>query len=341
MERVSELIMRSAQHLGGGEILLLNPPRDRCFQSLAEMGGKVQIFTQDFGDFAWLKEKGADVDFGVVPSPAPQIRDIVFIQPRERARLHMLLHALAATISPTARLWLAGENRAGIKSSAKHLRTYFEKVVKTDSARHCTLFGAERPRPVDPFSLADYADSWSLPCMGGTIKLSSLPGTFARGTLDPGTKLLLACLEDLSVSDRVLDFACGNGVIGLALLMKNPSIALTLLDNSALALESTRRSLAFNQRKAELLASDGLSDLRGRFDWIVSNPPFHRGVAHDLGIVEQFCAGAAKFLTKEGRILLVCNHHLPYPGWLKTRFNQVETLRSNREFKVILATGIK
>jgi 16S rRNA (guanine1207-N2)-methyltransferase len=139
----------------------------------------------------------------------------------------------------------------------------------------------------------------------------------------------------------VLDFACGSGVIGLSLLCLNPEIELTMLDTSALAIESTRRSLLRNDRQATVVASDGLSELNGKYDWIISNPPFHRGIENELGIARNFFGDAGQFLQKTGKLLLVCNHHLPYPAWLKAFFSKVEIVKASRGFKVIMASGIR
>ena len=167
----------------------------------------------------------------------------------------------------------------------------------------------------------------------------SLPGTFAHGSLDKGSELLLDTAAELKPSGRVLDFACGNGVIGLSLLSLDPTLDMTMLDTSALALESARLSLRCNGREATLVASDGLSELNGQFNWIISNPPFHRGVENELDIAHKFFSEAGHFMQKTGRILLVCNHHLPYPAWLQADFTHVETIKANRAFKVILASG--
>ena len=339
MERVSQLILRNEELFLTGQILLVNPPQDSCYATLTGADRKVSIFSQDFGDYSWLKSSGADAEFGLFPVPASTAQDVILILPRERARLDMMLHALASSMAPESLLWLAGENRSGIKSSGKRLQPYFQSVSRVDNARHCTLLKACNPSPPDQFDLESYKKSWSLAFSGNEFTIISLPGTFAHGKLDQGTRLLLEYLEELKPSGSILDFACGNGVIGLSLLSLDPAVRLTSLDVSALALESTRRSLSANDLEATVLASDGLSDLEGSFDWVISNPPFHRGIRNDLDIAKSFFANAGTSLTKTGKILLVCNHHLPYTKWLKEYFTRVEVVRNNREFKVILASG--
>jgi len=337
---VSQLIVRNTEQFRTGQVLLINPPRDSCCSRLSQDQRQVNVFSQDFADYNYLNSSGVKVEFGLIPSVASTAQDIVLILPREREHLEMLLHALSSSMPPQSILWLVGENRSGIKSSVQRLSSYFKTVSKVDNARHSTLLRACKPTPLNPFDLERYKKTWPLAIEGKQINIVSLPGTFAHGKLDRGTRLLLDTLEELRPTGQVLDFACGSGVIGLSLLHLHPAIGLTLLDVSAPALESARSSLRVNDMEATVLASDGLSHLDGRFDWIISNPPFHRGIRNDLDIARNFFAHAGNFLVETGNILLVCNLHLPYIAWLRDYFTRVEVVRTGWGFKVILATGI-
>jgi 16S rRNA (guanine1207-N2)-methyltransferase len=338
MENVSELLLRNAARFRQAELLLVNPPRDSGFRALAESGRTVRLFTQDFGDYRWLRAAGAMVEFGVVPETVPAGSDLVLTQPRERDRLNLLLHALACALPENGTLWLAGEIRTGIKSAGKNLAPFFQSAHKADNARHCVLFEARNPQPAKPFLLADYETTWTPPPPFDAVRLVSLPGTFAHGRLDPGTRLLLEALAEQQPSGRVLDFGCGNGVIGLTLMQRGACREMVFLDTSAPALESVRRSLEANGLQADVVPSDGLGAVTGRFDWIVSNPPFHRGAVHDLDTARRFFGEAGRHLHETGKMLLVYNQHLPYPSWLKTHFSRVDIVRANREFRVALVS---
>jgi 16S rRNA (guanine1207-N2)-methyltransferase len=189
-----------------------------------------------------------------------------------------------------------------------------------------------------PFDLDGSASVWPVEFRGRRIEVVSLPGVFAHGRLDGGSRLLLEYLESVRPAGTVLDFACGSGVIACSLLAADPEISATLLDVSATALESSKRTLSINGLTARILASDGLSELDGRYDWIVSNPPFHRGVSSDLDIAARFFARAGTFLAVGGRIVIVCNRHLPYQGWLQEHFEQVDCVEVTGEFRLICAT---
>jgi len=337
VEAVSQVILRNESRLAAGPVLLINPPRDGLAVQLAREGRSVRCLTQDFGDFRWLESAGADVAFGVSPQPERNERTIILRLPREKDLLGLLLHAIADRMDPAAALWLVGENRAGIKSAPRHVRKYFEGVTVLDSARHCGLLEAVGATVDLPFDPADYAVGWSIGYAGREIHLRSLPGVFAHGRLDRGTALLLEVLDSLKPGARILDFACGCGIVGAALLATNESARVTLLDSSALAIESSRMTLAANGLHAKVLPSDGLNELEASYDWIISNPPFHRGIANDLDVAAEFFRRAGTFLAENGKIVVVFNRHLPYIRWLQSAYDRVDRLAENEEYTVLQA----
>lgn len=341
MESTSQLILRNEARLPSGPMLLIDAPRDGLLQQLQGPERAVRVSTQDFGSFRWFRAGGAEAAYEAVPTLAGDERTIILNLPREKERLEMLLYAVASQMSAGARLWLVGENRAGIKSAGRYLQLAFERVATLDKARHCGLLEAAGSLSGTSFNADDYTREWRVTHSGHEIRLHTLPGVFAHGRLDGGTALLLEALEGLQPSGRVLDFACGSGVVGLALLAAaERELQLTLLDSSALAIESARRSLTASGLDAQavtLLPSDGLCELGpgARFDWIVSNPPFHRGVRTDLDVAAGFFRHAGTFLAENGRMVIVFNRHLPYAPWLQSAFQSVERLAESGEFTVM------
>lgn len=337
VENVSQLILRHRSSLPEVPIEMVGPAADGLFREIATPSRPVRLATDRYGVFKTLGHMGADVRFEPWATSTDSSACIILNLPREKARLAMRLHEASTRLAPGGRLFLAGANRAGIKSSPRVLDQFFFRVEKRDSARHCTLFEAFDTRSGTPFDPNDYEHRWTLDILGASVQIASLPGVFAHGRLDSGSALLLDSLQALDPRGRILDFACGAGVIGLALLATGASREVTLLDDSAVALECARRSLELNNLQADRLASDGLTEVSGRYDWIVSNPPFHQGVDNDLDVARAFFRGAGTFLTENGRICVVFNRHLPYGRWLRESFNRVEILTQNREFTVLSA----
>jgi 16S rRNA (guanine1207-N2)-methyltransferase len=336
LEAVSQLILRNRAQLPEGPLLLLNPEPDELFRELGAPDRPVHVSTGSRAVYTALRDLGADIRHEAHPASRAAASLVVLVLPREKDRLAMLLHAAGNCLERGGRLWLAGPNRAGAKSAPSTMKRYFDDVVKRDAARHCSLFEASGPNRDEPFSLDDYARSWRLYDHGP--RLVSLPGVFASQRLDPGSSLLLKTFEGDLPRGRLLDFGCGSGVLAIALMTASAAIDPVLLDDSALALESARLGLEKNGLRGRLVASNGLTELRGTYDWIISNPPFHRGVDHDLDIAADFFRRAGTFLAENGRIRVVFNRHLPYEAWLRKAFGRVERISADRSFTVLQAS---
>lgn len=344
MTPVSQLIWRNRSRLDDARpALLVAPPADDLGVRLQGDGLEPDLLCLSYAAHRRTTDAGLDSRFGLEPPPGIKWPQIILVQPREKALLDLLLDLCRSVLEPGGTLWLAGENRAGIKSAGKRLALHFSRWHKVDSARHCTLFRAEDPASEDPFSLDAHDTNWPLDVAGSKLTVHSLPGVFAHGRLDAGTRLLLETLSAPptaeTVSGRMLDFACGSGVIGAVLASLCPVTELTLLDDFAPALESARRTLEANGLKGRLVASDGMTELLGesqdaRFDRVVSNPPFHRGVAQQLDTAQRFIRDSRRVLAPGGRLCLVANAHLPYGRWLSELYGDVQVIASDRAYNI-------
>jgi len=248
----------------------------------------------------------------------------------------MLLDCAASLLADDGILWLAGENKAGIKSADKALTSRFAGFKKLDSARHCTLYEAKLPLQ-QSFSPAAYREEWLLNCNKVELKVASYPGVFAHGRLDAGTALLLETLAGLSFNGNILDFGCGAGVLGAYIATTCEAARVTFLDSSALALQACEETLAANHLNGSVMASDGLSEVRHSYDLVISNPPIHAGVKTDNQLSLRLLETVHEHINPGGRLILVANRHLPYENWLSQNFQQFEELATNRHFKVVAA----
>lgn len=263
-------------------------------------------------------------DFAAWPVFNAETR-VILAQPKAHERLAFLLDRLAAQLATPVECWLIGPAKGGIKGALKHLEARATNVTLRDSARHCKLYSGML-QPAQP------GDGW-LSFQAGDFTLHSLPGIFNHGHLDEGTALLL---EDIKAGplagNKMLDAGCGAGVLALHLAALGHQV--TALDISATALAACRRNLADHQFVATVQAGDLLDEVQGRFHAIVSNPPFHAGMARDITLARRLIEQSRAHLTSNGELRLVANRNLPYHDWLEAAFRQVEISRENSRFRV-------
>jgi len=339
MHNISQIIERNLHRRAStGNGLWINPEKDPTWRDAERSCLSLEILCQDYGAFLFHQQSGGDVQFAAFPVEGkPAYSWIILNLPRQKALLRMLLDYAASLLDDGGVLWLAGENKAGIKSSEKVLKTCFERVGKLDNARHCTLYEAALPLNRNNFDPGIYREKWMLGCGSNDLRVASYPGVFAHGRLDSGTALLLEQLADLDFSGDILDFGCGAGVIGACIANQHEDVNVTFLDTSALALKSCEETLAANQLGGHLLPSDGLSEVKQTYDMIISNPPIHAGVRTDNRMSMRLLESVQKHLRPGGRLVLVANRHLPYERWLSDGFHRVTELAKNKHFKVIVA----
>ena len=339
MFTVSQIIERNLSRrkseLSG---LWINPANDEAWQTVKGACSTLKLFSQDFTVYRSLKSAGTDVSFSAFPAANEgKYQWIIVNLPRQKALLSMVLDCAASMLANDGVVWLAGENKAGIKSAVKYLKLYFGQVRKLDNARHCTLFEASEVLEPSPFDPLPYKQEWSLHCENRELSIASYPGVFAHGRLDAGTRLLLEAMADLKIEGDVLDFACGAGVIGACIAAGNTQASLTLLDSNAIALRACEETLKLNRLDGIVLPSDGLSEIRESYDLVISNPPIHTGVKTDNHLGMHLLESVFDHIKPAGMLIMVANIHLPYEKWLSSRSRHCTVLASNDNYKVILA----
>ena len=182
-------------------------------------------------------------------------------------------------------------------------------------------------------------ESFDIEVADTAVQVRSLPGVFSHGRLDAGTRLLLETLAKEKVQGEVLDFGCGAGIIGSWLGNRHPGCQLSLLDTEAMALESSRQTLTANDLEGQVIASHGLGAVSGKYDWIISNPPFHEGVKTRYDVTEAFLADCRRHLGRGGQLRIVANSFLKYAPLIKQAFGHCQELARRDGFTIYGATA--
>lgn len=168
------------------------------------------------------------------------------------------------------------------------------------------------------------------------LRLESLPGVFSRNQPDIGGRFLLESIErqQITLSGRVCDLGCGNGLLGLTLKRTHPDLHMTLTDDALSAVMSARHNAHLNQSDVSVLHGDTLDTAQGKFDTIVCNPPFHDGHKQLTNLAERMFEQSCQRLTPTGQLLVVANRHLPYKPILKRLFKVVDAVGNNSKFLI-------
>lgn len=338
LSNLSQVIMRNADLLAANQPLLINLPSDGLIgQYLAlHPQAKVTCYNTDFAQYRSLQQTyGDSIRCTFTSQYTSQVKhDLVIIAfPKSKAELAFTLAMTSPFLSENATILIVGENKGGIKSCIKltsHFLSYCEKI---DSARHCSLFSGQFNNIGQAFDLSDWFEHYTVERNGVSLKIAALPGVFSHSGLDNGTSLLLDKLPQ-KIHGPVLDFGCGAGVISAYIASKHPDSQLTLVDISALALRSAEETLKINGLSASVQASDGLSEINGQFQHIVTNPPFHQGLKTHYEATENFLRSIKQHIKPKGSITLVANSFLRYKPIMVQTIGATKTLANEKGFAI-------
>ena len=269
--------------------------------------------------------------------PVGPFRLVVLRIPRQLDYLDYLLRWANEVLAPDGLLIAAGM----IKHIPDRSAELFGQRVHTEQvhpARKKARLIECRPGKA---TLSGWDRLWlGYPMPGSDQLLRALPAVFSRERLDPGAARIQPHVRRLAGNlpqGKVLDLACGNGVLGLTALLANRSLALTFVDISSQAIASVERMVA-RFTAPVLLHHDGVPPDLGQFDLILLNPPFHEGGVVGDHIALRLFAQARRHLRPGGTLILVGNRHLGYHRSLKRHFATVRQVDADSRFVVFEAS---
>lgn len=268
----------------------------------------------------------------------PQAPGMVLIKvPKTLALLEQQLRALRKVVTAQTRI-IAGAKARDIHTSTLEL---FEKVLGPTT----TTLAWKKARLINcTFSHPQLADapqtlSWKLEDTGWTIHNHA--NVFSRTGLDIGARFFMQHLPE-NLDGEIVDLGCGNGVIGLSLLAKNPQANVVFVDESPMAVDSSRLNVETNLPEAfercEFMINNALSGVEPfRFNAVFCNPPFHQKHALTDNIAREMFHHARRCLKINGELYIVANRHLDYFHKLKKIFGNCATIATNNKFVILKA----
>jgi 16S rRNA (guanine1207-N2)-methyltransferase len=328
-----QLLALSLEAAAVEDMLVVGPPEPGLPDALADVlpGGRYHYF--DFAAYRADRSRHAAeaLTFGAHLEPRDPAPAAAVFFPKGKERAAYVLQETARAVAPGAPVFVVGANRGGIRPGRTLVEEIVGPVEGSRAARHSVLYRTASRGTREP---ADHRRTCTVEAWGRTIAVVSYPGVFSHGTLDPGTRFLLDAMEPPPFQ-HALDWGCGSGVIGAALAKARPEAVVDLIDADALAVASARETLAANGLDPGPVGpSDGFSDVRGSYDLIVSNPPFHAGLRTELRVAERLLVDAARFLLPGGRLVFVANVHHDFRRVLGRTFEHVQVIAEDRRYRV-------
>ncbi|OSM96651.1 MULTISPECIES: 23S rRNA (guanine(1835)-N(2))-methyltransferase RlmG [Lonsdalea] len=262
---------------------------------------------------------------------------VVIKVPKTLALLENQLRMLSQVVTPQT-VVIAGAKARDIHTSTLAL---FEQILgptKTSLAWKKARLVHCQP---DGRGASDRLPLTEWPVPEHDLQIVSHANVFARGGLDIGARLFIQHLPQ-QLEGKVVDLGCGNGVVGLTALDLNPQATISFLDESYMAVASSRKNVALNRPRdldrcgfAVNNSLTGIAD--GSLQAVLCNPPFHQQQAISGDIAWQMFTDAKRCLGVGGELRIVGNRHLNYFQKLKRLFGNCETLASNPKFVVLRA----
>ena len=114
--------------------------------------------------------------------------------------------------------------------------------------------------------------------LGKELSFITDNGVFSKDRVDFGTNVLLNSIEDLNRINSVLDVGCGVGIIGISIASKYKNIIVDMVDINEKAVALTNVNIKTNKLiNCKCFISDVYSNINGKYDMIISNPPIRAG----------------------------------------------------------------
>ncbi|MEM6342641.1 MAG: methyltransferase [Bacteroidota bacterium] len=247
--------------------------------------------------------------------------------PKALDLFRLYLHQLSSLLSEDGQVICAFMTRHFSPQLLKLAERYFTNVRQSRAYKksRLLLLSGKKTLPDTPV-LQQIA-------FAGHEALQTYPGVFAGKSVDMATRFLLENLILREEDKKILDLGCGYGVIAKAIYKINPLRELHLMDDNALAIASAKLNLGGSN--IHFHYEDSLTAVEDpKFDFVVSNPPFHFEHENNIEIPLKLFAEVKESLNPEGHFQLVANHHLNYKTHLGKMFRRVKTVAENKKFVV-------
>lgn len=261
--------------------------------------------------------------------------DAVLVLPaKDRDETLVLLARAFTHLTDHGQVFVAMPNRAGAGRYEKELARHCGEISRFSKNKCRAFWTAPGTRPPQ-----DVLDEWLARGARHTIPGTNFAveaGIYGAGKIDDGSALLASHLPK-RLRGQVADLGSGWGYLTHALLQTCRGVVnVDLYEADRRALDCSRANT--DPGKCRYHWADVTSGLpTDHYDAVIMNPPFHSGIAQDIGLGERFIGAAAEALKPRGELWMVANTHLPYEATLDAQEMTWKIIEQTPSFKVIAA----
>lgn len=331
-------------------------------------GGSTLIFNDTFGALAcalagegvysisdsWLNQQATrqnlavnqldecDVQLLDSLAPLPSAPGRVLIKvPKTLALLEQQLRALRTVVTAETQIIAAGKAR-DIHTSTLQL---FEKILGETTTslawKKARLIYTTFSEP--SLAESDTIASWALD--DTDYRIHNHANVFARSGLDIGARFFMQHLPE-GIDGEIVDLGCGNGVIGLMALRQSPLARVHFVDESYMAVASSRLNVESNCPDELARCAFHVNNVLAGYPSdslhaVLCNPPFHQQNTVTDHIAWQMFRDARRCLQYGGELRIVGNRHLDYYHKMKKLFGNCTTVATNQKFVVLRSVKMR
>ncbi len=316
--------------LADKKVAIVNDQYGALSCALSAFNPEVYSDSAIFKRWYQINQKGIETQVYPIESIRDSAADLFLIKLPKN--LHFFRHLLSLTSNKAHVVaYVSGMQRYWPRSFFETAGDFFSEMVVFPGVRKakCMRLTGLRDTPEVELTRTIHMEAFGFSCV-------NYPNVFSREQLDIGARFFLENAPDLTSAQRIIDLACGNGVLGLQALLKHPDCRVHFVDESDYAIRSCAAALATNQidpERATLHQNDCLFDLDlSGCDAILCNPPFHQEHRISSHVADILIEQAYLALKPGGSLYLLANRHLQHGKQLRLFFDSVTQMASNTKF---------
>lgn len=337
------------QHTYPGSRLLLIADENLRDAPLSSLPAGAAVLTNRFDIYRQGRADGLETiysDYDFSPLEPGSLDQVIYRVSKEKPVVHHIINHAKGLLKKGGELLMAGSKNEGIKTYAKKIEPVYGNRAQVSKQGELYLVtarsdGGVAAQLLDDKNYATLRAEPSLQVAGGGVTFYSKPGLFGWNKIDPGSALLVSCLEGFlqrfeETPRSILDLGCGYGYLSIMAQRLLPDALFTATDNNAAAILACRKNFDYHAVGGEVIADDCAESISQKFDAVLCNPPFHQGFGNEHKLTDRFIRSAHRLLRTGGMALFVVNRFIPLERKSAAVFSSTALIAETKSFKVIV-----